>query len=521
MAMVLSACAPRATQTVGHAVVFPTERFTGVVRFEARHPTPSGASQSVELRPARYIEVVALDAHDRVLATGFTDERGRFTLDAPRETTVFAARAKLSHDGHTVVVSPTGDDTVIHTLRVNRPREGNTIELVARETARDGVSGALHLADTAYRGVSAAKEWTGRTLPTLIIYWGRGVTTEWSYYRGERPVGSGKYLLELLGGPPGQQATADTDEHDEGIVLHEVGHFVMDLLSTNSSDGGSHPTGVLVDPGLAWEEGRATWFSSAVRHDPRYQDTIGLEPGGSLRVDHDLEHPEPGPMGLGSEATVASVLWDLTDGAEGYTDTDNDGVALGPAAVMRAMMAQREDPAAYPAIDSILYSLTVNGQNNSVPAVTPTALTAMLRTTHQPESLLRGRAEDLWPANFSVPGAIDGKIDGLTNPAPSGGRARPSNGFDAVKVFRVRMTTRGWLHLELSIDGLGLPADQSDVDLELRDHRAELIASARGTTARETLGRLLAPGYYYVYVRDGGGGNRADWTLRARVNPVQ
>ena len=31
-------------------------------------------------------------------------------------------------------------------------------------------------------------------------------------------------------------------------------------------------------------------FSSAVRREPRYQDTIGIEPGGSLRVDHDLEH---------------------------------------------------------------------------------------------------------------------------------------------------------------------------------------------------------------------------------------
>ena len=491
-------------------------RYSGVVRYEARHPTAQGASRETETRPARFVEVAAYDANDHVTATTFTDAEGRFALDAPVNSPVIAARARLVHDGHEVVVSPTGDVSVVHALRVERPSAGAPVEVVARDAASDGVAGALHIADTVYRGVAAAREWSGRTLPPLVVYWGRGVTTEWSYYRGERPAGSGRYLLELLGGEPRRQSSTDTDEHDEGIILHEVGHFVMDLLSTNSSGGGSHPSGYLIDPGLAWEEGRATWFSSAVRRDPRYQDTIGLEPGGSLRVDHDLERPA-GPFGLGSEASVASVLWDLTDGAAGYEDLDHDGVALGPAAVLRAMVAMRDDPAAYPALDGFLHALT----SGAAPAVGADPLRAMLTATGQPPSLVPARAEDAWPSTLDAPGIVTGKVDGITDPAPSGGRPRPANGYDALRVFRVRVSERAWLHLELLIAGLGLPADRTDVDMELRDHRAELISAARGTEARETLSRLVDPGWYYVYVRDGGGGNRADWELRARLNPVR
>src|SRR5436190_20086015 len=110
-----------------------------------------------------------------------------------------------------------------------------------------------------------------------------------------------------MGGAPGGQATSDTDEHDEAIVLHELGHFVMDRLSGDSSLGGQHPRGYLIDPGLAWEEGRATWFATAVLGAPPYRDTIGIEPRGSLRVDESLETPEE-PRGIGSETSVAGVL---------------------------------------------------------------------------------------------------------------------------------------------------------------------------------------------------------------------
>jgi hypothetical protein len=490
--------------------------FAGVVRYEARRPTPQGASQAVELRPARYVEVVAEGADHRELARTVTDAEGRFSLQAPARAPSLAVFAHAARDGNDVRVSAQADGSVTHALRLARPDASRPIELTASDQAADGIAGAFHIADTVLTGLDVTREWTAQMLPPLVVYWGRGVTTEWSYYRGERPAHSGRFCLELLGGSPGRQRSTDTDEHDEGIILHELGHFVFDRLSSNSSTGGSHPAGYLIDPGLAWEEGRATWFSSAVRRDPHYQDTIGLEPEGSLRVDHDLEHSAPGARGIGNEMSVSDVLWDLIDGSEGYPDDDHDGVAVPPAVIMRAMMTWRDQPSAYPALGTFLRLITAG----DAPAVRRDDLLAMLGRTREPAALLpRDDAED-WPSNLAVPGAVGGKVDGLTNPAPSGGRARPENGYDALRVYRVRIAARAWLHLELVIEGSGRPADHTDLDLELRDHRGDLITAARGSEGRETLGRLLEPGFYYVYVRDGGQGNRANFELRARTNVI-
>lgn len=514
VALVACTTARPVAHTLAAADLGPGATFAGVVRYEARHPTAHGASEALERRPARFVEVVAEDADHRELSRTVTDAEGRFSLQAPARTPSLAVYAHAARDGQDVRVSAQADGTAVHALRVARPDATRPLDLWAADATPDGIAGAFHIADTILTGLDASRAWTGQTLPPLMVYWGRGVTTEWSFYRGERPARSGRFCLELLGGSRGQQRSTDTDEHDEGIILHELGHFVFDRLSSNSSTGGSHPAGYLIDPGLAWEEGRATWFSSAVRRDPHYQDTIGLEPGGSLRVDHDLEHSAPGARGIGNEMSVSDVLWDLVDGSEGYADDDHDGVSVSPAVLMRAMMTWRDQPSAYPALGTFLRLIT----SGEAPAVPRDALLAMLRATHEPVTMLpRDDSED-WPINLAVPGAVGGKIDGLTEPAPSGGHARPQNGFDALRVYRVQMTARGWLHLELTIEGSGRPNDHTDIDVELRDHRGDLITAARGTEARETLGRLLDPGYYYVYVRDGGNGTRANFELRTRSN---
>ena len=517
LTLALTACAA-GRPAVQHAAPPTPATYRGVVRYEARHPTPHGASQDLERRPARFVEVVAEADDHRPLARTVTDAEGRFSLDAPAPATELAVYAHVLHDGGDLRVSGEADGVSTHALRVPRPDASHPLDLVAADATPGGIAGAFHIVDTALRGVDATRAWTGVTLPPLMVYWGRGVTTEWSYYRGERPVRSGRFCLELLGGGPGQQRSTDTDEHDEGIILHEFGHFVFDRLSSNSSTGGSHPGGFLIDPGLAWEEGRATWFSSAVRRDPHYRDTIGLEPGGSMRVDDDLERTPSGPRGIGSELTVSSVLWDLIDGRDGWDDEDHDGVAVDPAVVLRAMMAAHDDPAAYPALGTFLRQVS----SGSAPVVTREALLAMLRATGEPatehgaNAVLPADDDGDWPSTLAVPGSAGGKIDGLSNPAPSGGGARPQNGLDALRVYRVQMPGRGWLGLELLLEGSGQPGDHTDIDLELRDHRGELVAASRGTGPRETLSRLVDAGYHYVYVRDAGTGNRASYTLRTR-----
>ena len=503
--------------------VGPPRAVRGTVRYEARHPTLQGASREGELRPARFITLSAVDAVGRPISECATDAMGAFSCTIPGAAKALVVQARVRHDSYATACSPDQDLRRVHELRVPLGPADAPLDVVARDADASGFAGALHITDTVLRGLEAVRAWTGQSLPELVVYWGRGVTTEWSYYRGERPARSGRYMLELLGGNRGRQGSTDTDEHDEGIILHEVGHFVMDRLSTNSSPGGTHPSHVLIDPGLAWEEGRATWFSSAVRRDSRYQDTIGLEPGWSLRVDHDLERSD-GPRGNGAENSVSDVLWDLTDGAPGYEDRDRDGVALGPEGILRAMIAMNRVPGSFPCLTSFLEYVTARqappGEAPRDALLTPEALSRMLTATREPDALMVRSADARWPLDLSLPTTVTDKVDGLTEPAPSGGSRRPENGFDALRVYRVQVTSRAWLNLELRIQGSGTPDDHTDLDLELRNIRGEVMASTRGTLPRETLSRLLQPGWYIVYVRDGGGGNRARFDLSARVRPV-
>ncbi len=501
----------------------PPRALAGTVRYEARRPTHGGASREGEMRPARFVTVAALDREGHALAECATDATGHFACSVPAATTQLAVRAHAHENGLDTSCSPDQDLRRDHELRVPLAMGDAPMTVDVRDSDPSGMAGALHIVDTVLRGLEAVQRWTGDTLPPLIVYWGRGITTEWSYYRGERPAHSNRFMLELLGGERGRQSTTDTDEHDEGIILHEVGHFVMDRLSTNSSTGGTHPSNVLLDPGLAWEEGRATWFSSAVRNDPRYQDTIGIEPSGSLRVDHDLER-SMGPRGNGAENSVSDVLWDLIDGANGYEDRDRDGLALDPAALLRAMVDMNRQPGAFPCLASFLRFITAPQTlaNNATrdALVSTDALAAMLRATQEPEAMLAASPGAQWPLDLTVPARVADKIDGLTDPAPSGGARRPENGLDAIRVYRVNIPARAWINLELRIQGSGTRADRSDLDLELRDIRGEILASARGTAPRETLSRLLQPGWYIVYVRDGGDGNRANFELTVRTRPV-
>ncbi|MEC7519330.1 MAG: hypothetical protein VYE22_05655 [Myxococcota bacterium] len=501
VALLLVACggAPRGPRGAGE-----TTALEGRVTYDARHPTPRGASEAIEVRPARHVDLAVLDAGGRVLAEGRTDADGRFALDAPGEATTVRVFARVRVRGHDAAIARDANGAETHAL--DAPIEGDgALAIHARD--QDGEAGAFHVVDTMLRGLDAVQGWTEVTLPPVFAYWVRGGTREWSFYRGERPAGSGRFALELLGGDPGQASISDTDEHDEAIILHELGHFVMDRLSSDSSTGGTHPRGVRVDPGLAWEEGRATWFALAVLGAPLYQDTIGVEPWGRLRVDAELESEEDEVAGYGSETSVSKILWDLSDGDGVLPDADGDGVALGPAVILRAMAAHAEEPGVFPSLVSFLRFLV------SEEIVTREALAAMLTRTGEPTAELLPEGPLPWPRPVAFGDVIEGTIDGISQPAPSGGGNIAISGFDAIHSFLIDVTEPGMIVARLTIDGTGSPQERSDLDLQLLDHDADPIAVSSLTGPDERLSHLVQPGVYVLRVRDAGRGNRAAYRL--------
>ncbi|MEM9071174.1 MAG: hypothetical protein AAGE52_21870 [Myxococcota bacterium] len=499
--VLIGACVSQATSVTVEATPPAPRTFTGTVVFQARTATPTGASRAMQWRPVRLAKVRGVDAAGEEIASTTLDEEGRFVLEGTDRVDHLEVVAHI-HEGEWDLAVTT-DSAGESDHRVVVPASEAPLEV--RIDDGQEAAGAFHILDSILMGSRAVEEWTGQTLPPFFAYWSRGVTTNWSFYLGDR--GSGRYSIELLGGEPGQQNTTDTDEHDEMIVLHEFGHFVMDVLSSDSSYGGQHPRGFLILPGLAWEEARATWFATMVLKSPMYLDTIGVEPTGRLRISHDLERGDRNDVrGVGSESGIAEILWDLADGTEALPDQDQDGIALGPAAVLQGMINLGREPGAHPAITTFLQHL-VESEGASLDQVKH-----VLELGGHPNDLLPGGAE--WPVDIEVPGKVSDKIDGLSDPAPSGGPPRPVNGQDAIHVYRFQLTEPGRVVATLEIFGSGRAADHTDLDLEIRDIRADLIDSSRGEGPLETLSRHLDAGWYVVHVRDGGNGNRAGYELR-------
>jgi hypothetical protein len=90
---------------------------------------------------------------------------------------------------------------------------------------------------------------------------------------------------------------------------------------------------------------------------------------------------------------------------------------------------------------------------------------------------------------------------------------------DRAPARRLRRRQRRWPLGTVRVEGSGAAGDRSDLDLSLWTRRAEPLASAEGPGARHELRRPLEPGAYVVVVRDAGNGNRARFTLEARLEP--
>jgi hypothetical protein len=177
--------------------------------------------------------------------------------------------------------------------------------------AKDGGGGAgafnileaIRLADTF---LEKYQQGIREKLPRIRVSWTPGYNGPPGFITSFSPRNNSAFIY-------GDRST-DSDEYDDFVVIHEYGHFIMANFSRSDSPGGSHPAQAKLDPRLAWSEGWANFFASAVLNDSLYVDT-GMRNGKQVALlTLDLDRPiDPRftETDYWCEHTVGSALWHL------------------------------------------------------------------------------------------------------------------------------------------------------------------------------------------------------------------
>ncbi|AKF03429.1 Glucosamine-fructose-6-phosphate aminotransferase [Sandaracinus amylolyticus] len=268
----------------------PPSGVSGRVTYDRRPFARTGLGAAIA-SSAPGVIVVLLDG-EREVARTTTDEDGAYAFDAQGDGVRVLAS---SGDPESAV---TDFDGATYAFR------GPAGDLHVGET---DFAGALAIAHTMREGLEYARVAFERDepFPPLETHWERGRTTP-----GGTSYASGDELW-ILGGPD------DTDEFDEPVLLHELGHFLQHVIPFSRIVGGDPHAGADTDPRLAWNEGWPSFFASAVRGDPFYGDTVGGEISlaldlGALPRSGDFVANAGAPMSQPlSEWIIASSLWRL------------------------------------------------------------------------------------------------------------------------------------------------------------------------------------------------------------------
>ena len=112
---------------------------------------------------------------------------------------------------------------------------------------------------------------------------------------------------------PGAWTLHLTDASAWDVVLHELGHAVMDGAMDARTSGGSHKIDECYSAGLAWSEGWATFFAGAVRlspDDPEAKFEFLVPRRAPIRLEN---VPADVCRGANNEWRVAAGLWDIYD----------------------------------------------------------------------------------------------------------------------------------------------------------------------------------------------------------------
>lgn len=297
-------------------LLLAAQAVTGTVQYEDRDYTPLGFTGGITPRTVRFADVQILQwGTNSVLQSGSTDAAGNFSIGPiPPGTTVFA-RIIAAHAGDQINAQVLNNFSQNATYAVASGPLDTSLSTAFGTiliTIAGGAAPAFNIFDCAVKSflyqasVDADLPAAPPLLPALRIFWEANGATGTFFSRTLD-------ALFLLG------TSADPDEYDDDIILHEIGHWVAFHFSKDDTLGGEHSVTDQLDPRTAWSEGWAHYWSATVRRSmpaeygspQRLVDNLG----GGAASEFNIETPSFALVAVGAtnELAVAAVLWDITD----------------------------------------------------------------------------------------------------------------------------------------------------------------------------------------------------------------
>ena len=296
---------------------------SGIVRYEDRTLSTEGFTGN-QYKPLKGADIeLARSPDGYILARGVTMESGAYSFSyISYGSGALYLRVNASRRDSDVEVAVKNDQMgdAIYSVSSVTPLSGPVDRVDLDISVASGLGGAFNILAVVGQGYERLRDFGLVQQPApLQVFWVSGL---------KRYCGScyNNGTIWLGGG------AEDEDEYDDHIILHELGHHVMNRYSHDDSPGGSH-NGDRTNPLLAFSEGFATFFSSLVREDPLYIDVLATE----IRVENLEFYPEQRAYGTSngtmtgevSEDLVSSVMWDLYDrGVEPWDDFSRNEVIV-------------------------------------------------------------------------------------------------------------------------------------------------------------------------------------------------
>ncbi len=296
-------------------------------------------------KPIRGVTIELLDATGNTLATTQSDTLGDYSFTATSPQTMrVRVRAEMVAANHDFRVR---DNTNAYALYVvdsalfTPTASSTTMNMRAASgwgiNSYTGTRAAAPFAllDVAYAAqLKVATVAPTTVLPPLSIFWSPNNRPALGQL-SEGNIGASFFTsngfsrsMYILGAE-----NTDTDEYDQPVVAHELGHFIQDALSRDDSVGGSHSAVDKLEMRLAFSEGWATAWAAMVLNNPVYHDSSDARQANGFAYSA-ASAPGASYRGWFNEQTVTYLLW------QNHQDGD-----IGFAGIYQGLTALRTSPA--------------------------------------------------------------------------------------------------------------------------------------------------------------------------------